>query len=154
MTAPDLLPTVAAEIVRLEPPLRIVGFRRHDAFDNASVDLEDGSVIWRIMRERSILDLLVAPTIDTTEWFEADLLGQLTGRPISRPQRSTELVGGLPYPVSRSITQIIDDLRTLRVSVAELFESSDWPETRERLRHLGYGRDSEVFGRPHPDSDR
>jgi hypothetical protein len=132
--APDLLTMVAAEIVRLEPPLRVAGSRRCESFDNASVDLEDGAIIWRIMRERAILHLLAAPTIDTTQWFDADLLGQLTGQPTSRPPQSTKLLGGLPYPVSRSITDLIDDVRALRPSLAAMFDPPIWPETRRQLR--------------------
>lgn len=148
------LETVIAEhALRLTPPLHVLGSRQYETFDDASVDLADGPVTWRIIQERSILDLLAAPAMDTALWFDADLLGRLVGRPTSRPRWSEELVGGLPFPVSRSVEEIFEDLQRLRPLLAVIFDQTVWPETRQRLQSLGRQRDFERWGRPLPDGE-
>src|SRR3990170_3520713 len=75
----DLRAAVADFAQRARPPLEVVGATETGSFDDATVELRDGHVLWRIIRERSVLGLVACPEFDRRVWYDADLLKRFLG---------------------------------------------------------------------------
>jgi hypothetical protein len=61
----DFFAEVKTAFDALQPPVEIVGTTQSESFDNADVTLRDGEVLWRVVRERPVIDLVAAPAFDT-----------------------------------------------------------------------------------------
>jgi hypothetical protein len=105
--------------------------------------------MWRIIRERSVLGLVVAPEFDRRVWYDADLVKRLFGfgGPVRR-ENGRGAAEAFRELMTRSLEDLIEDLEHLRPSVAVAFDESTWAKTRKRLTDLGRQRDAELFGRP------
>ena len=141
----DLLATVSDAIQAVRPPLPIVDATETGSFDDAVVEMADGYVLWRIIRERSVLALVAAPDFDRSVWYDSDLLMRLlreeTMRPAAIPPSIDLLMTG------HSLQDLIHDLEELRSAVGVAFVESTWTATRQRLQDLRRRRDEELFGR-------
>jgi hypothetical protein len=120
----------------LSPPITIEPAQTTGSFDDAFVELVDQHVHWRVLRERSVLVLLAAPSWDRRVWFDANLLARFL---------EVHIVGS-GHDAATAITQ----LKQLRSVVGAAFDQTTWAGTRELLLDLGRRRDAELFGRPLP----
>lgn len=148
----NLLEDVTRVAGRLVPPLTIIGLGETGSFDDAIVELRDGHVVWRIVRERSVLSLVAAPAWDSKMWYDADLLSRFLGAGSNTEDRSSRI---LPLAEMTKITvqDVIEELEKIRKPVATAFSQPTWHETRRRLLDLGWRRNDELFGRPQPPPD-
>jgi hypothetical protein len=135
----------------LRPPLTVNASDETGSFDNAFVEMRDGTVLWRFVRERSVLGLVVAPEFDRHVWYDADLLKRLFGYGgTPRVEAGRGSAGALGELITRSIQDLVNDLEQLRPPVAAALTEPMWGSTREQLNDLGRRRDAELFGRPLP----
>lgn len=147
----NLRTAVSIASQRLQPPVTVIAFEESRSFDNAFVELRDGTVAWRIVRERSWLRLVAAPDFDRSVWYDVDLLERMVG--YRGAAVGEQEIGAFVAPDERmrpSIEQLIEDLERLRPAVAHAFGESTWATTRKKLGDLGRKRDLELFGRPAP----
>ena len=147
----DLLAQVTELAQRVRPPLAVVGSSESGSIDNATVELRDGAMLWRIVRERLVLELVAYPEFDRRSWYDADLLKRFLG--IATRAQDGQMRGTMRAArelMARTIDDVFLELEELREPVAAAFNEATWPATRERLSELGYRRDEELFGRPRP----
>lgn len=147
----DLLAEVEEFVRKLSPPLTVVRSTATGAFDDGSVELVDGHVLWWVVRERSVLRLEAAPSWDPKVSFDADLLRRFLGHAAER-QREEAAAGSverLRELMARSMKDLVGELQQLRQPIATAFNESAWETTRRQLMDLGRRRDSELFGRPY-----
>jgi hypothetical protein len=137
---------------RFWPPLTVIGSNETGSFDDVSVDLQDGHVVWRVVRERSVLRLEAAPSWEPNASFDADLLRRFRGQAVERERRDAPAgsVERLRELLARSMDDLESELHQLRQPVAAAFNESAWETTRRQLVDLGRRRDWELFGRPYP----
>lgn len=152
--ATNLLEGVTEVAGRLLPPLTIVGMSETGSFDDAAVELRDGHVVWWIVRERSVLQLVAAPEWDSKVWYDADLLNRFLGYGSDAEHRiPSGSVKPLADLMNRTVQDLIEELKELRQPVAAAFNQPAWQATRRQLLDLGRRRDAELFGRPYPPTD-
>jgi hypothetical protein len=146
----DLRAVVADVAHRIRPPLEVVGSTETGSFDDAAVELRDGHVLWRIVRERSVLALVACPEFDRSVWYDADLLKRFLGYRgetwRGAPSGSAEALREL---MTNSVEDLIKEIEQLRQPVAAAFAAARWDMTRPELLDLGRRRDAELFGRPY-----
>src|SRR5688572_10611919 len=111
----DLLSIVSSVAQRMHPPLTTVFASETGSFDDATVELRDGHVAWRVIRERSVLVLVASPEFDRTAWYDADLLKRFLHDSDHRyrrvDDRKTESASDL---MTRSVEQVVNELLELR----------------------------------------
>jgi hypothetical protein len=147
----DLRATVAEAAERARPSLEVVGSTETGSFDDAAVELRDGHVRWRIIRERSVLGLAACPEFDRSAWYDADLLKRFLGQGSGGQKHVTRGSAQAPRELmTKSVQGVISDLEQLRQPISAAFAEVTWETTRRELMDLGRRRDAELFGRPYP----
>lgn len=150
----DLLAEVREFARRLSPPLTVIRSTETGSFDDGSVELRDGHVLWWIVRERSVLRLEAAPAWDPNVSYDADLLKRFLGSGVGRScQVAAGSAEALRDLMASSLKDLIDELEQLREPVAAAFNETTWEVTRRQLMDLGRRRDAELFGRPYRPRD-
>jgi hypothetical protein len=144
------LHAVVADARGARPPLEVVASTGTGSFDDAAVELRDEHVLWRIVRERSVLGLIACPEFDRSVWYDAPLLRRFLG------YGSETWRGAAPgspealrEPTTNSVENLVREIEQLRQPVAAAFAASTWDMTRVELLDLGHRRDAELFGRPY-----
>lgn len=143
--------TEVDELARIfSPPLTVIGSNETGSFDDGSVEIRDGHVVWWVVRERSVLRLEAAPSWDPNASFDADLLRRFLGHAVERHLQDVAAgsVERLRELMTRSLEDLASELQQLRQPVAAAFNESVWETTRRQLMDLGRRRDAELFGRP------
>lgn len=127
---------VSAIAEGLHPPLAAIASHSDDTFDYSHVDLQDGDIVWRVVRERSVLEVRAMPVRDSSEWFEARRLRRFFGlsSPASAYPRGS--VERLKFLMNRSVEDVMRELQELRPLVAAAFDNGVWPRTHEALQRL------------------
>ena len=150
----DLLPLVTefAELAR--PPLAVTGSSNSSSMTYAVVEVSDGHVVWRFVRERSVLRLEASPVWDPSVAFDADLLRRFLGYEIEPEWHTAGSMEALRDLRAISMDDPAAQLEELRQPIAATFDESTWDATRWRLLDLGRRRDAELFGRPYHPPER
>jgi hypothetical protein len=146
----DLVEALTEFAQRSRPPLELVGSSKTGSFDDAIVELRDRKVLWRVLRERSVLGLMACPEFDRSQWYDADLLRRFFGGGSAAPRHKRGSAEAFLALMKRSVEDVINELEEVREPVAAAFTESTWEETRQELIDLGRRRDLELFGRPSP----
>jgi hypothetical protein len=134
--------------------LTVIRSTETGSFDDASIELRDGHVLWSIVRERSVLRLEAAPQWDPSLFYDADLLKRFLGYRVEpRRQSAAGSPETLRELMARPLEDLVGELEALRQPVAAAFNESTWDVTRRQLIDLGRRRDAELFGRPYPPPD-
>src|SRR5687767_8670482 len=108
----DFLAAVAAVAQQARPPLTVVESSETGSFDDGIVVLRDGQVLWRFVRERSVLTLVAAPEFDRAHWFDVDLLKRLLGHGTQTHQHETRgSVEALRELMQKSVAEWATDLQ-------------------------------------------
>ena len=148
MMTTDLLAVVSEAAQRMRPPLTVTASAETGSFDDAYVEMRDGRVLWRIIRERSVLTLILAPEFDRRVWYDADLVHRFFGsKDLVRRDVGRGSTEELRQLMTISLQDLMEDLERLRSSVMTAFDESAWEQTRQQLNELGRRRDAELFGR-------
>src|SRR5690606_30725719 len=151
MMTTDLFAAVSEIAQVLRPPLDVIGCSGRGSFNDAFVEMRDGAVRWRVVRERSVLALVAAPEFDRTVWYDADLLKRLLSvRGEEEQKNSRRPSPTLSALMQRSLDDVMKDLEQLRSAVSLAFDNSQWKATQQKLEEQGRRRDMELFGRPSP----
>ena len=150
----DLVAAVTSFAERARPPLVVVSAAQYESFDNAAVELRDAHVLWRIIRERSVLRLEASPVWDPSVAFDADLLRRFLGYEIEPERHTAGSMEALRDLRAISMDDLAAQLEELRQPIAATFDESTWDATRWRLLDLGRRRDAELFGRPYHPPER
>ena len=146
----DLFAEVGELARQLTPPLTVIRSTETGSFDDGSVELRDGHVLWWIVRERAVLRLEAAPQWDPSLSYDADLLKRFLGYRVEpRRQSAAGSTEGLRELMARSLRDLGEELEELRQPVAAAFNELTWDVTRQQLIDLGRRRDAELFGRPY-----
>ena len=103
------------------------------------VIVDDGSVLWRLIRERSNVSLQAAAAAQSPEeWFDASLLEAVClGK--TTDEKNT-------YP-TRTLESAVAQLIALRTVVRESF-TSNWKATRRRLQQTAAQWNESTMNRP------
>ena len=136
---------VSKAVRRVEPPLTVLGEFEGDSFGDALVELQDGDVRWRVIRDRSILSLVAAPELDCLNWYDTDLLKRLLRLPAKA--RGNVGRGGAELSTA-TVEDLITELQQIRSKVSAAFAPSRWDSTHRRLRKIRRQRDFETLGLP------
>jgi len=123
-------------LAELEPPLRIVSSETFDTFDDAIVVLDDGPVLWRLIRERSDVGVQAASSQHASEWYDIAPIERVLGTAASS---ST----GFP---AQSLDKAMQRLTAVRPAVRQAF-ARDWNATRRALKREVDAWNAEI-GRP------
>jgi hypothetical protein len=144
----DFFAAVSEATQRVRPALTVITSAEIGSFDDAFVEMRDGRVLWRIIRERSVLGLVVAPEFDHSVWYDVDLVRRLLGSDGACGREIGGATEVLQEVMTGSLDDLVEDLERLRPFVAAAFDEFTWEQTRQRLTELGRRRDAELFGRP------
>lgn len=150
----DLLPLVTEFAERARPPLAVTGSSNSSSMIYAVVEVSDGHVVWRFVRERSVLRLEASPVWDPSVAFDADLLRRFLGYEIEPERHTAGSMEALRDLMAISMDDLAAQLEELRQPIAATFDESTWDATRWRLLDLGRRRDAELFGRPYHPPER
>ena len=149
----DLVAAVAEFARRQTPSLTVVRSTESESFDDGSVELRDGHVLWKVVRERGLLRLEAAPSWDSEVTFDADLLKRFLGHDAGPRQTRVGSVEALGELMAVSLDDLSRELDELRQAIAAAFDEATWATTRRELMMLGRRRDAELFGRPYRPTD-
>ncbi len=128
----ELLPVLATH------DFRVVESEETSSFDNAYVILEGASLRLRVVRERAIVTLDVAPTCAPNAWVDSAVLIDYLGLSADAGFHSAD-VRDVARGIGRFIRSLVPDLQSV-------FDPNRWRETQRELEALKARRAKRLFG--------
>ena len=126
----DLLPLVTEFAERASPPLAVNGSSNSSSMTYAVVEVRDGHVVWRFVRERSVLRLEASPVWERATSFDVDLLKRFLGYKVEPRRQSSDFVEAARELMTVRVKDPAVELEELRQPVAAAMRNSSGDPTR------------------------